>query len=92
MTELPRTEEDQVALPPTAAEMGKQTVRKDLAEALGRIKVQDDGDGLWLIFDNGSQKGSVNIGSPGPIVRRAVVGWYRQAVKALDRARAEPEE
>ena len=32
--QLPRTDEGQVALPPTAAEMAEQTVREQLAEAL----------------------------------------------------------
>lgn len=40
---------------------------------------ESDADGLWLLFDNGRQKAAVNIGRPGPIVRRAILGWYRQA-------------
>ncbi len=39
MAEVPRTGEGQVAVPPTAAEMAKQTVRAQLAEALEELLI-----------------------------------------------------
>ncbi len=53
-------------------------------EALEGVKVRDDTDGLWLLFDNGKQKGAVNTRSPGPIVRMAILGWFRQVRVAIE--------
>ncbi len=58
-----------------------------LRKALEAVEVRDDADGLWLLFDNGKQKGAVNTRSPGPIVRTAILGWFRQARKAIEEAK-----
>ena len=75
MTTIPErqntTEEGQVALPPTAAEMGReQTVREQLAAALA-----------WAL-----PRVNLRYASPGVLVS------YRDAIAALERHRAEPEE
>ena len=59
-----------------------------LLDALEAVTVRDDVDGLWLLFDNGKQKGAVNTRSPGPIVRTAILGWFQQARKAIDEAKS----
>ena len=61
------------------------TIEK-LRETLEAVKIRDDADGLWLLFDNGKQKGAVNTRSPGPIVRTAILGWFGQARKAVEEA------
>ncbi len=58
-----------------------------LVKALEAVKVRDGTDGLWLLFDNGKQKGAVNARSPGPIVRVAILGWFRQARRAIEEAK-----
>ncbi len=57
-----------------------------LVKALEAVTVRDDVDGLWLLFDNGRQKGAVNTRSPGPIVRTAILGWFGQVNAAIKEA------
>ena len=64
--------------------------RDDTTKALEGVEVRDDRDGLWILFDNGRQKCAYNTGSPGPIVRKAILGWYRQARAAINKVKGLP--
>ena len=90
MTELPRTEEGQRAVPPTAAEMGrapKQTVREQMAEALETMIP------LLQSFDNWCRVDRLGLcQSHFGEEHCSVVAARRAFNAALDRHRAEPEE
>ena len=59
-----------------------------LVKVLEAVTVRDDVDGLWLLFNNGRQKGAVNTHSPGPIVRTAILGWFGQVNAAIKEAKS----